>query len=166
MMLIVISGGQTGVDQAALRAAKRIGLPTSGWMPKGWKTTEGPRPEFASTYNMLEHDKPDYPPRTAANAKWGDATLRIATNFHSPGEKLTFNCVRKYSKPLLDLDPAKFPDPRTVAEWIISNRVGHLNVAGNSEKTSPGIGAVAEEYLMQVFEAYKKRAYEIHSLYV
>ena len=43
----VISGGQTGADQAGWRAAKASGIPTGGWMPKGFLTEDGPRPEFA-----------------------------------------------------------------------------------------------------------------------
>ena len=43
----IISGGQTGVDQAALRAAKACGIPTGGWAPKGWRTEDGPAPWLA-----------------------------------------------------------------------------------------------------------------------
>lgn len=46
----VISGGQCGVDVAALRAAKRAGLQTGGTMPRGWRTLDGPRPEYAAEY--------------------------------------------------------------------------------------------------------------------
>jgi hypothetical protein len=35
MLERVISGGQTGADQAGLAAAKRLGVPTGGFMPKG-----------------------------------------------------------------------------------------------------------------------------------
>jgi hypothetical protein len=42
MLERVISGGQTGVDQAALRVAKAIGLATGGWAPLGWETEDGP----------------------------------------------------------------------------------------------------------------------------
>ena len=45
----VISGGQTGADQAGLAVAKRLGIPTGGCMPKGWLTEAGPRPDFAVT---------------------------------------------------------------------------------------------------------------------
>ena len=54
MLQRVISGGQTGVDQAALRAAKAAGLETGGWMPLGWLTEECPRPEFGELYR---HDR-------------------------------------------------------------------------------------------------------------
>ena len=46
----VVSGGQNGSDQAALRAAKELQIPTGGWMPKDWMTLDGPRPEFEELY--------------------------------------------------------------------------------------------------------------------
>jgi hypothetical protein len=50
----IISGGQTGVDRGALKAAKAAGLETGGWMPRGWLSEDGPHPEFAELYGM--HD--------------------------------------------------------------------------------------------------------------
>jgi hypothetical protein len=46
----VVSGGQTGPDQGAWRAAKACGIPAGGFMPRGSMTEEGPRPEFAGPY--------------------------------------------------------------------------------------------------------------------
>ena len=46
----VISGGQTGADQAGWRAARAVGIPTGGWMPLGFLTEDSPRPEFADLY--------------------------------------------------------------------------------------------------------------------
>jgi hypothetical protein len=43
----VISGGQTGADQAGLRAARACGIPTGGWAPRGWLTEAGPAPWLA-----------------------------------------------------------------------------------------------------------------------
>ncbi|MEY2585055.1 MAG: hypothetical protein QOD80_1081, partial [Verrucomicrobiota bacterium] len=37
----VISGGQTGVDQAALRAARDSGLEIGGWCPPGRVCEDG-----------------------------------------------------------------------------------------------------------------------------
>jgi hypothetical protein len=44
----IISGGQTGADQAGWRAARACGVPTGGFMPLGFLTEGGPRPEFAA----------------------------------------------------------------------------------------------------------------------
>ncbi len=57
----IISGGQNGTDIAALEAAKMLGFLTSGCMPKGWKTLDGPKPEYQELYNMVEHTRADYP---------------------------------------------------------------------------------------------------------
>lgn len=43
MSLLIISGGQTGADQAGWRAARRCGLATGGRMPREFETEDGPR---------------------------------------------------------------------------------------------------------------------------
>jgi hypothetical protein len=82
----VISGGQTGADQAALRAARACGIATGGWAPKGW-LTEGPLDEeghpFPKTvaspwlagWELLECDEPGWRPWPRANVRDSDATL-------------------------------------------------------------------------------------------
>src|ERR1700733_1932134 len=71
----IISGGQTGVDQAAWRAAKACGVATSGWMPRGFLTEDGPRPEFAERYGAAEFPTNDDHARTEQNVQDSDATL-------------------------------------------------------------------------------------------
>ena len=63
----VISGGQTGIDQAGLEAAKLEGFETGGLMPKGFRTLCGKKPQFELLYNMSEDSSETYPPRTYAN---------------------------------------------------------------------------------------------------
>lgn len=60
--LLIITGGQTGADQAAWRAAKACGLPTGGYMPKGYLTEDGPRPEFATEFGAVAMTTSHYPP--------------------------------------------------------------------------------------------------------
>jgi hypothetical protein len=147
----VISGGQTGADRAALVAAKAAGLPTGGWMPKGFRAQDGPRPEFAELYGIREHASDRYPPRTALNVKESDATLRFATDWDSPGEVLTRKMCERYGRPHLDVTPGGRTTPAEVAEWLVRNNVRVLNVAGNTERTSPGITAFVTEFLGEVF---------------
>lgn len=166
----IVSGGQTGVDQAALRAAKAAGLATGGWMPLGYRTLSGPRPEFAELYGMREHETRDYPPRTSANVRESDGTLRIAVDFESAGERSTMSAIQRHKKPVFNVnvflkkpvvphelgpcivaDWAYTPIPEQVADWIVERKIVVLNVAGNSELTAPGIGAVAERFLSEVF---------------
>ena len=147
----VISGGQTGADRAALTAAKTAEVATGGWMPKGFRAQDGPRPEFAGLYGVTEHRSARYPPRTALNVKESDATLRFATDWGSPGEVLTGQMCARYGRPTLDVTPGSATTPAEVAEWLVRHGVRVLNVAGNTERTSPGIEAFVVTFLAEVF---------------
>ena len=74
----IISGGQTGADQVALRAARAPGVPTGGWAPKGWLTEDGPAPWLAD-FGLAECPEPGYSARTLANVRDSDVTLRFGT---------------------------------------------------------------------------------------
>lgn len=149
-LIKIISGGQTGADIAGLMVAKKLGLMTGGWIPKGWKTLDGPKPEYQKLYNMKEHESDKYPPRTEANIIDADATIRFASDFNSAGEKYTLNALSKRGKPHIDID---INDPKPfeyVRDWLKRTKIKVLNVAGNSEKTSPGIQKKVYDYLYGV----------------
>lgn len=148
---LILSGGQTGADQAGLRAAKYLNIKTSGWMPKGFMTQDGPRPEFSKLFNVLEHSSPTYPPRTFTNVRDSDATIRFASDFESSGEKLTLKAITQYKRPFIDVDVKKPLHPNQVRLWLRKNNVKRLNVAGNAEKRSIGIHDFVFNYLVRVF---------------
>ena len=147
----VISGGQTGADRAGLIAAKHAGIETGGYMPKGFIAQDGKHPEFAEMFGIQEHDSPKYPPRTALNAKTSDGTIRFATDWNSRGELLTLKMIRQYHKPYFDVELGA-TTPEEVVKWLIDNNIRVLNVAGNSESTSPGITGKVVHFLTQVFQ--------------
>lgn len=148
----VISGGQTGADRAALIAARAAGIPTGGWMPAGFLAHDGNHPHFAELFGMRETASANYQPRTALNVKEADATLRFATVWGSPGEVLTLSLCREHGKPHLDVNPwGGEVNPEEVARWIAATGARVLNVAGNSERTSPGIQESVVEFLGEVF---------------
>jgi hypothetical protein len=154
----VISGGQTGADRAALIAAKASGIRTGGWMPHGFLAFDGKHPEFADLYGMREMMSPRYPPRTAMNVKTSHGTLRFATNWESPGEILTRNLCEQYGKPSLDVTPGGDRTPEHVAAWVSETGIRILNVAGNAERTSPGIQELAFDFLVDVFRMLRLAA--------
>lgn len=156
MVFKVISGGQTGADRAGLDAAKRLGIPTGGTAPKDYYTTDGPAPELQG-YGLVELDlagADGYRKRTKMNVDESTLTIAIASNFMSPGERLTRGTCEKLSKPLFNFH---FSSDMEVEEWLESEEfmrnfegvlafIKHhsllgwditLNVAGNSSKTSP-----------------------------
>lgn len=147
----IISGGQTGADRAGLDAALAVGLETGGWMPKGFLAQDGLHPEFAEKYGIREHTSSQYPPRTACNVKDADATIRIATDWGSPGEKLTLKFIRQYDKLSYDISPNGQKTPADLVIWLQVNRIKMLNIAGNSERTSPGIYKFAFGFLATAF---------------
>ena len=154
----VISGGQTGVDQAALQAAKDVGLTTGGTAPKGWRTLGGPLPALKD-FGLKQHQSPDYPPRTRQNVADAEATLQVYENPGSPGEVCTLRAVDELKKPLYRLDLRCLPKPETVGAWM--QRFKTVNVAGNSERTCPGIGKRAYDFLLKVFQASQRKQLDL-----
>jgi hypothetical protein len=150
----VISGGQNGADQAGLRAAKACGLATGGWLPKGCKTLDGPRPDLLIEYGMQEHSSTAYPPRTEANVRDSDGTLRFAEDFSSPGERCTLKAIKWFNRPYLNIDTKNPLSKQEVLLWLKKHDIKVLNIAGNSEQTAPGIGECVFGYLKELFELW------------
>lgn len=151
MIIKVISGGQTGADRAGLIAAKALNLETGGWMPKGFKALDGNHPEFAELYGIKEHPSPLYPPRTELNVQEANATIRLAVDFNSPGERCTLKAIQKYNKPYLDIDLNNNQSPTKIGNWILANDFKIINIAGNTESTKPGLQQRVVELLVAVF---------------
>ena len=139
----IISGGQTGVDQAGLRAAQRLGLPTGGWIPKGFRTEDGDKPSLGLKYNLEETEDTDYRWRNMLNIRDADGTL-IFKERDSNGSDLTITLCKKSRKPYW-INPT-CDDIRT---FIDEYDVAVLNIAGNRESVSPGIGDRVENLLVR-----------------
>lgn len=149
----VISGGQCGADIAALKTAKRFGIETGGWMPSGFKTLDGPRPQYKTLYNVTEHASWAYPDRTACNVRDSDGTMRFAADFNSPGEVCTRKAIVKHGSPLFDVDLVNLDRESFVKanEWLYDNDVLVLNVAGNTTRTHPLAEVKVTRYLELFF---------------
>ena len=161
----IISGGQTGVDEAALRAAESRGLELGGWCPPGRVCESGRIPgrfPLRETTEERSDRARDVPRslRTEWNVRDSDATLILrrlipTEQFHSdPGTTWTFDCAVLYGKPLLlcDVDEPAGTNVNMVRVWLGSLKLRTLNVAGPAESAQPGIGRLAEEFLRKVFE--------------
>src|SRR6266571_9073801 len=68
----IVSGGQTGVDRAALDVALELGIPCGGWCPRGRRAEDGIIPE---RYPLIETPTTAYPQRTERNVRDSDGTL-------------------------------------------------------------------------------------------
>ena len=145
MVVRVISGFQTGVDQGGIRAAKALGIPTGGYMPRGFLTEAGPRPEFAEMYGAVELPTVDYPARTRRNVLEASATVWFG-DLGSPGSLNTHNAALALGRSVLDV--VEGVKPSDVAAWLRSNGFGSLNVAGSRESRAPGIGERVEQFML------------------
>jgi len=157
ILTTVHSGGQIGVDLAALAAARQCGLITGGWAPKGFLTAKGPKPELAKL-GLKEHKSPKYSPRTYQNVKDTDGTIILAYDFNSPGTRCTKKALGFYEKPYLEIDLSETMFVFDVTDWLDKNEIIKLNVAGNRGKTyaeSSAIFQQVRQYLGSVFRAYK-----------
>jgi len=148
----IISGGQTGADQAGLKAAYDHKYETGGFAPKGYITSDGPnRQLLQKKYGLLEHGD-GYVPRTYENVKCSHGTIRMAIDFESPGEQLTLMAIEKYNKPFLDIDLNNPISTMRLYNWLLEHNIKVLNVAGNTEgKHGKSIFKPCYEFLNELF---------------
>ncbi len=147
----IISGGQTGVDRAALDVAIELGIPCGGWCPKGRRAEDGRIPDF---YPLEETSSAEYPQRTRMNIEDSDGTLILAWGPPEGGTLLTVKLARKEGKPHLLADLEKGFEPAQAREWIVSQETSVLNVAGPRESECPGMYEKTRAFLRKVLQSH------------
>lgn len=175
--LVVISGGQTGVDQVALSCAKAVGLETGGIAPVGFATSNGLCPELGTLYGMTELKSRaplggQYVERSRLNVEYSNATLVFRAKA-SPGTDRTIGlCISgrwqpsnlEFTEKTLSMEPSASYRPvlviteqgcanisqcvSTVCEFLSVHNVTTLNVAGHRLNTSAGVGG--PQFIMAV----------------
>lgn len=152
----VISGGQTGADIAGLRAARSAGVRTGGYIPKGFRTDEGDKPRYAKKYGLEETSSRDYRQRTEKNVKAADITLIFSPASRSPGSVLTKNLCVKHNKPYLWVNKLTWEAVDSAVGLISACANGKitLNIAGNREKSHPGIAKEVKWIVRAIIQAF------------
>ncbi len=143
-ILKVVSGGQTGVDRAALDVALELGIPCGGWCPKGRRAEDG---AIAPRYPLSETSSSAYPQRTAQNIRDSDGTLVLTRDVPDGGTALTIRLAARYRRPLLSIDLEHVSSPEQVTSWAEAQGIEVLNVAGPRESRCPGITDKATGFL-------------------
>ena len=145
--LKIVSGGQTGVDRAALDVALELGLEAGGWAPRGRPAEDGVIPD---RYPMEECASPAYAERTRLNVRDSDATLVLTWGAPEGGTALTIGIAEEMERPLLVVDLEDAPAPALGRAWLAELAPGVLNVAGPRESSAPGIHGQAADYLKRL----------------
>ena len=155
MLKKIMSGGQTGADQAALDVAIKLNIPHGGWIPKGRKTEEGALPE---KYQLQEMSTISYPMRTEQNIIDSDGTLVFSHGKLIGGSRLTRDLAAKKNRPYLHVDlnqNSVVYTVRLIQQWLHDSGINTLNVAGPRASGDPEIYDGVVKVLEMVFKERK-----------
>lgn len=161
MLEKIISGGQTGVDRAALDAAIDLNIDFGGWCPKGRIDEHGTIPkkydQLIEISNEVKNEAENYNTRTKQNIQDTDATLIFVPTIPLPqqitdGTRLTINEVCRQNKPyfLINLSSSNKDNSSKCIAWAKAHNIRTLNVAGPRESSSEGIYDESYTYLINL----------------
>jgi A/G-specific adenine glycosylase len=149
----IISGGQTGVDRAALDAALQVGLPVDGWCPRGRLAEDGP---LAAKYPLRETPSSNYAQRTEWNVRDSDGTLILSYGRLLGGTALTRRLAEKLKRPYLRINLAEPTERRGAAQrilsWVEEHSINRLNIAGPRGSTDPQLHGLARRLLLRLMK--------------
>lgn len=150
MIEVIVSGGQTGADRAALDVAIELNINHHGWCPKGRKAEDGIIPD---RYILRETETDDYSERTKLNIRDSDGTVIFVPSTSikvTDGTLLTIKEVYERKKPHLIIDVSQNKNINDLFEkWVIKNNIKIINIAGPRESQHPGIYQDVKEILKQ-----------------
>ena len=159
----IVSGGQTGVDRAALDAAIAAGIETGGWCPRDRRCEDGIIPAH---YPLRETASRSYAVRTEWNVRDSNGTLILVLDRISSGTRLTVDSAKAQSQPLrieylipearpglLNEEVALERRVAEVADWIRREQIQTLNIAGPRGSSRQDVYSKALEFLEALFAA-------------
>jgi len=158
----IVSGGQTGVDRAALDAAIEMGVAYGGWCPKGGWAEDLPNPPgLLALYDRLRGTPLADPlQRTEWNVRDADRLLVLLDRrgLISRGTELAVLHARALGRPVLLLDLDEVGEMARAAAWFqeCEERGLALCIAGPRESEAPGIYAKAKPFLCAVLAGARK----------
>jgi putative molybdenum carrier protein len=126
----IISGGQTGVDRAALDVALKHGIESGGWCPTGRLDEFGRIPD---RYPVRELESGGFTERTLQNIKDSDGTVIIYPGKLSGGTEQTVHFCAEQRRPHELIDSSNVSTEKAaqlIADFVRENKIDDLNVAG------------------------------------
>jgi putative molybdenum carrier protein len=151
--LKIISGGQTGVDRAALDVAIEHGIDCGGWCPAGRLDEFGKIPDH---YPVQELPDGGFIERTLQNVKDSDGTVVIYSGELRGGTEQTVRFCVELGRPHQLIDASRFATEeaaRLIGHFVRKNEIGILNIAGPRQSEWP----VGYDYVSRALEAFVAR---------
>jgi Circularly permutated YpsA SLOG family len=151
----IISGGQTGVDRAALDVALKHGIDCGGWCPAGRLDELGKIPE---RYPVKELEQGSFAERTLRNVKDSGATALIYFRGLRGGTEFTLRCCLDLGRPHQLIDAAKVSADEAaqlIVDLVRTHKIDVLNVAGPRQSEWPGGYDYASEALHKFLATLK-----------
>ncbi|AUV17877.1 molybdenum cofactor carrier [Aeromonas sp. ASNIH7] len=146
----VISGGQTGVDRAALDFAIANRIKHGGWCPQGRKAADG---VLDPKYVLQETESPGYSQRTKRNVQDSSGTLIVYRDMLIGGSLLTKRFALQLSKPCFEwaLDRPFNEQYPGFCVWLQQHQIEILNIAGPSEARAKDIYRDSRVLLQEIW---------------
>lgn len=144
------SGGQTGVDRAALDTAIALGISHGGWCPLGRLAEDGC---ISERYQLKETPSAEYAQRTEWNVRDANGTLILNQGELSGGTLWTVEMAKQYRKPywVVQLEVESATD--VVSDWLHQQPIQILNIAGPRESEQPGIYDSTKSFLWDLLKS-------------
>jgi predicted Rossmann fold nucleotide-binding protein DprA/Smf involved in DNA uptake len=133
----IISGGQTGVDRAALDVALQHGIACGGWCPAGRLDEFGKIP---ARYPVQELRHGDYSARTRQNVSESNGTVIIYDRQLSGGSSETVRFCRELNRPhqLIDTSTVSIETAADlIRDFLAKHKIDILNIAGPRQSQWP-----------------------------
>jgi len=145
---LIISGGQSGVDRAALDFALENGIPCEGWCPAGRHAEDGRIPD---RYPLKESKTRDYSERTRLNIEDSDGILIIYLKEMDEGTRYTLKRANDMEKHVYIINENPGIKNIEFSDWLQENKIKRLNIAGPRESNAVGVYKFTLKLLLEIF---------------
>lgn len=142
------------MDRAALDVAIDLGIPCGGWCPQGRRAEDG---TISERYPLHETQSLNYAQRTQWNVRDTDGTLILYQPPLTGGTLLTKEYALRMRKPYFIAELGNDDLATLILNWIDTEQIRVLNIAGPRESQRPGIYKKAYTILNQVFAHVKSK---------
>lgn len=151
MIRKIISGGQTGVETAALDVAIKLGVPHGGWTSRGRRNDDGP---LAEIYNLKETSALGFREAIEKNVLESDGTLIVSRGIQTSGAAKAVRAALKKQRQLLHVDLNQyslFEAGSLTCSWLSQKQIKSVYVTGPTAEEEPHIYEQGRKLLETAF---------------